>query len=299
MKHFNSISELALANDLPLPEHPMLGLLRTNGDITINTPSFTSDFYKIGLKKIKAGLLLYGRTKFDHETGCMAFTKPRQVIEMRDLQFEEDGYVLLFHEDFLIGHSLHEDIQQYSFFDYETNEALHLAPKEEKIIWNIFHTIEQEYNNNEDEFSKEIILAGINSILKYAKRFYKRQFINREQLSGKTVTEFNKIVQNYIKNGSLENGLPSVADFASRLNISSRYLTDLLKVETGKTAIELIHIALISEAKNRLRLKDKTVSEIAYELGFENMSYFARLFKKETGMLPTSYKKQFLKSNNI
>jgi AraC-like DNA-binding protein len=294
MKHFTSISELALANDLPLPEHPMLGLLRTNREITINTPSFTCDFYKIGLKKVKAGLVLYGRTKFDHETGCMGFTKPRQVIEMRNLQFDEDGYVLLFHEDFLIGHPLHEDIQRYSFFDYETNEALHLAPKEEKIIWNIFHSIEQEYYNNEDEFSKEIILAGINSTLKYAKRFYKRQFINRKQLSGKTVTEFSKILQKYIKDGSLENGLPSVGDFASRLNISSRYLTDLLKVETGKTAIELIHIALISEAKNRLRKKDKTVSEIAYELGFENLSYFSRLFKKETGMLPAAYKRKFL-----
>jgi AraC-like DNA-binding protein len=190
---------------------------------------------------------------------------------------------------------LHEDIQRYSFFDYETNEALHLAPKEEKIIWNIFYTIEQEYNNSEDEFSKEIILAGINSMLKYAERFYKRQFINRKQLSGKTVTEFNKILQKYIKDGSLDDkGLPSVGDLASRLNISSRYLTDLLKVETGKTAIELIHIALINEAKNRLRKKDKTISEIAYDLGFENMSYFSRLFKKETGMLPTDFKNQFL-----
>ena len=294
MVHFKSISELALANNLPLPEHPMLGLLRVHGEIIINTPSFTCDFYKIGLKKIKAGLVLYGRTKFDHETGCMAFTKPRQVIEMRDLRFDEDGYILLFHEDFLNGHLLHEDIQRYSFFDYEANEALHLAPKEEKIIRNIFYTIDQEYNNNEDEFSKEIILAGINSLLKYAERFYKRQFINRKQLSGTTVTEFNKILQNYINDGSLQNRLPSVGDFARRLNISSRYLTDLLKVETGKTAIELIHIALISEAKNRLRKKDKTVSEIAFNLGFENMSYFSRLFKKQTGMLPTSYKKQFL-----
>jgi len=293
MKHFKSISEFALANNLPLPEHPMLGLLRINSEIKINNAEYTSDFYMIGLKKVKSGYVLYGRTKFDHETGSMIFLKPRQVLEMRNLEFEEDGYILVFHEDLLIGHSLYEDIQRYSFFDYETNEALHLAPKEEKIIWNIFHTIEQEYNNSEDEFSKEIIFAGINSMLKYAERFYKRQFINRKQLSGKTVTEFNKILQKYIKDGSLENGLPSVGDFARRLNISSRYLTDLLKVETGKTAIELIHIALISEAKNRLRKKDKTVSEIAFDLGFENMSYFSRLFKKETGMLPTSYKKQF------
>jgi len=214
---------------------------------------------------------------------------------MRNLEFEEDGYILVFHEDFLTGHSLHEDIQRYAFFDYETNEALHLAPKEEKIIWNIFYTIEQEYNNNEDEFSKEIILAGINSMLKYAERFYKRQFINRKQLSGKTVTGFNKILKQYIKDGSLnDNGLPSVGDLANRLNISSRYLTDLLKIETGKTAIELIHVALIGEAKDRLRKKDKSISEIAYDLGFENMSYFSRLFKKETGMLPTSYKNQFV-----
>jgi len=295
MKHFKSISEMAVDNNLPLPEHPMLGLLRINREIKINNAEYTSDFYMIGLKKVKSGYVLYGRTKFDHETGSMIFMKPRQVIEMRNLEFEEDGYILVFHEDFLNGHSLHEDIQHYSFFDYETNEALHLAPKEEKIIWNIFYTIEQEYNNSEDEFSKEIILAGINSMLKYAERFYKRQFINRKQLSGKTVTDFNKILQQYIKDGSLDDrGLPSVGDLANRLNISSRYLTDLLKVETGKTAIELIHIALIGEAKNMLRKKDKTISEIAYDLGFENMSYFSRLFKKETGMLPTAFKNQFL-----
>lgn len=286
---------MALANDMPPPEHPLLGLLRINSKVTINNPAFTCDCYMIGLKKVKAGYLLYGRTKFDHETGSMIFLKPRQVVEMRNLEFEEDGYILFFHEDFLTGHSLHQDIQRYSFFEYETNEALHLAPKEEKIIRNIFYTIEQEYNNNEDEFSKEIILATIKSLLKYAERFYKRQFINRKQVSGKTVTAFNKIIQQHINDGFLfENGLPSVGDLANRLNVSARYLTDLLKVETGKTAIELIHIALINEAKNRLRKKDKTVSEIAYDLGFENMSYFSRLFKKETGMLPTSYKNQFL-----
>jgi AraC family transcriptional regulator, transcriptional activator of pobA len=285
---------MALASDMPPPEHPLLGLLRINTKVTITNPAFTCDCYMIGLKKVKAGYLLYGRTKFDHETGSMIFVKPRQVVEMRNLEFEEDGYILFFHEDFLTGHSLHQDIQGYSFFEYETNEALHLAPKEEKIIWNIFYSIEREYNNNEDEFSREIILAAINSMLKFAERFYKRQFINRKQVSGKTVTAFNKILQQHINDGFLfENGLPSVGDLANRLNVSSRYLTDLLKVETGKTAIELIHIALINEAKNRLRKKDQTVSEIAYDLGFENMSYFSRLFKKETGVLPTFYKNQF------
>ena len=121
---------MAVANNLPLPEHPMLGLLRINREIKIDNAEYTSDFYMIGLKKVKSGYVLYGRTKFDHETGSMIFLKPRQVVEMRNLEFEEDGYILLIHEDFLTGHALHEDIQRYSFFDYETNEALHLAPKE-------------------------------------------------------------------------------------------------------------------------------------------------------------------------
>ena len=225
----------------------------------------------------------------------MIFMKPRQIVELQNLEFEEDGYILFVHEDFLSGHELYQDIQQYSFFDYETNEALHLSPKEEKIVWSIFQTIEQEYNNSEDEFSREIILAEINSMLKYAKRFYKRQFINRKQHSGKITTEFNKILQQYMHDGLLlTNGLPSVIYLADELHVSSRYLTDLLKIETGKTTLELIHITLINEAKNKLRAGDMSVSEVAYALGFENMSYFSRLFKKETGVLPSSYKNHLL-----
>lgn len=239
--------------------------------------------------------MLYGRTKFDHETGSMIFIKPRQLVELQNLEFEEDGYIMFVHENYLNGHDLYKDIQQYSFFDYETNEALHLSPKEEKIILNIFQTIEQEYDNSEDEFSREIILAGINSMLKYAKRFYKRQFINRKQHSGKITTEFNKVLQQYIHDGLLvTNGLPSVGYLADMLHVSSRYLTDLLKIETGKTAQELIHITLVNEAKYKLRTGDIAVSEVAYALGFENMSYFSRLFKKQTGVLPSVYKKNLL-----
>lgn len=294
MRHFKSLHELAYASGIEPPEHPLIGLIRITDRLVINNAEFTSDLYMIGLKKVKAGYILYGRTQFDHQTGSMVFMKPRQVIEMNNLEFEEDGYILFFHEDFLYAHPLHEQIQTYSFFEYETSEALHLAPKEEKIIWTIFHTIEQEYYNNEDEFSRDIILAGINSLLTYAERFYKRQFINRKPLAGKTVTEFNRILQTFIQEGSLGNGLPSVSELASQLHLSRRYLTDLLKIETGKTAQDLIRIALIGEAKNRLRIDDKTVSEIAYALGFENMSYFSRLFKKETGLSPTAFKKYHL-----
>jgi len=127
-------------------------------------------------------------------------------------------------------------------------------------------------------------------MLRYAERFYKRQFINRKQMSGKTITEFSKILNEYISEGRLEEGIPNVTYLAGRLNISRRYLTTLLKIETGKTAQELVHLALINEAKNRLLTDSKTVSEIAYELGFENMSYFSKLFKRETGFSPSSYK---------
>jgi AraC family transcriptional activator of pobA len=294
MQHFKSISAMARANGMEPPEHPLIALIRIQENMVITQPEFTSDCYMIGLKRVKAGYMIYGRTKLDHEKGSMVFLKPRQVVEMKNLEFEEDGYILFLHEDFFNGHALHQEIQKYSFFDYETNEALHLAPREEKAIWNIFNTIELEYKNNEDEFSREIILASVNSMLKFAERFYKRQFINRKQLSGKTVTEFNRVLQHYIESGSLDKGLPSVAYLADQLNTSRRYLTDLLKIETGKTAQDLIHVALINEAKNRLTANDKAVSEIAYALGFENMSYFSRLFKRETGMSPTSFK-----TNNI
>jgi AraC-like DNA-binding protein len=285
---------MARAHGVAPPEHPMLGLVRISKLTRMNNPAFTCDCYIIAFKKIKAGHLLYGRTKFDHETGSMVFMKPRQIVELKNLEFEEDGYIMFVDENFLNGHELYTAVQQYSFFEYEINEALHLEPKEEKIIWNIFQTIEQEYNNSEDEFSREIILAAINSMLKYAKRFYKRQFINRKQHSGRVATEFNKILQQYIHAGLLvTNGLPSVGYLAGKLHVSARYLTDLLKIETGKTTQELIHITLINEAKNKLRTGEIAVSEAAYALGFENMSYFSRLFKKQTGILPSAYKKHF------
>ena len=293
--HFRSLTEMARAQGAAAPEHPLVGLVRISKLSQMNNPAFTCDCYIIGLKKIKSGHVLYGRTKFDHETGSLIFMRPRQIVELVNLEFEEDGYILFLHEDFLNGHVLHEQIQHYSFFDYETNEALHLSPREEKIIWGIFHTIEQEYNNNPDEFSREIILAGVDSMLKYAKRFYKRQFINRKQHSGKIATEMNRILHQYMRDGLLQtNGLPTVTYLAGKLNVSSRYLTDLLKMETGKTTQEHIHIALINEAKNKLSAGDKSVSEIAYSLGFENMSYFTRLFKKETGVLPSSFKDRSL-----
>jgi AraC family transcriptional activator of pobA len=225
----------------------------------------------------------------------MSFVKPRQIIQFKDLELEEDGFLIFFHEDFLNGHPVHSEIRKYGYFDYETNEALHLSPKEEQTIWELYNKIEGEIGNNQDEYSKDIILTHLDSVLKYAQRFYKRQFIHRSSNAGRMETKFREILSIYFDSGLLQTqGLPTVSSLASRLHISPRYLSDLLKEETGKTAIELIHISLISEAKNLLKGADQSIGEIAYSLGFENLPYFSRLFKKEVGVTPKAYKKQSL-----
>lgn len=297
MKHYKSLIELHKENGFPPPEHPLFSIYQCNNKdaCSFGNREFTSDFYMIGFKKLISGVILYGRTKYDHESGSMMFFKPRQVIEIKNIELEEDGFIMFIHEDFLNGHTLHNDIKKYHYFDYETNEALHLSPSEEKTIWELYHKIESEYTNNQDEYSRELILAHVDALLKYSQRFYKRQFLNRVELSGKTVTRFNQEIERYVASGALGvTGLPSVSDMADRLNISAGYLSDILKHESGKTALEHIHMYLISEAKNRLRGEDKSVSEIAYALGFENLSYFSRLFKKEVGISPNSFKKQLL-----
>jgi len=295
MHHFKPLSEMSRMNGFPPPENPMIGVVRCNHSCSIGDREFTSDFYMIGVKKIKSGVILYGRTKYDHDNGCMSFFKPRQVIQFKNLEFEEDGFLIFFHEDYINGHPLHDEIKKYGYFEYEANEALHLSPKEEQTIWELFNQIEGEYRNNPDEYSRGIILAHIDSILKYAQRYYKRQFINRGTGAGRMDGKFQKVLNAYFENGLLQSqGLPTVSYMASQLHISPRYLSDVLKEETGKTALELIHISLIGEAKNLLRAVDQSVGEIAYSLGFENLPYFSRLFKKEVGVTPKEYKRQLL-----
>lgn len=295
MQHFKSLAEMHRFNGFPPPENPLISVYRCTQTCSLGDREFTSDFYMIGFKKLKAGIIRYGRTKYDHDNGSMLFVKPRQIIEFKNVEYDEDAFIIFIHEDFLHGHFLHNEINKYAFFDYETNEALHLSPKEEQIMWDLFFKIDAEYRTNTDEYSRDIILTHIDSMLKYSQRFYKRQFINRTELSGKTVSKFNDALATYFKNGSLlDKGLPTVGTLASQLNLSSRYLSDMLKQETGKTAIELIHIYMVNEAKNRLMGDEQSVSEIAYELGFENLPYFSRLFKKETGISPNQFKKQLM-----
>lgn len=293
--HFKSLGDVHRCNNYPDPENPLLTLFRCNPLRNVASYQVTADFYIISFKKLHSGQIMYGRTRYDHQSGSMYFVKPQQAIRMKDIALDGEGFEIWFHEDYLSGNPLHEGIKKYSYFNYELNEALHLSPKEEQIIWELYAKIETEYHNNQDEFTRDIILGHIDSILKYSHRFYKRQFINRHMLSGTTVTRFNEALSAYFEKGLLqEKGLPTVAAFAAEMHISPRYLSDLLKQETGKTALDLIHTFLISEAKNMLNGGNYTVAEIAYSLGFENPPYFFRLFKKETGVSPGQFKKQFM-----
>jgi AraC family transcriptional activator of pobA len=296
MRRFKTISELDQAEGFPQPEHPLISLnLLTRTSTLEKNMQFTCDFYVICLKKVKSGELWYGKTKYDHNTGLMFFTRPNQMLTARGLQLAEKGFAIHLHEDFLIGHPLFAEIKKYTFFDYENHEALHLLPREKEIMWSLFHKMEREYHDNPDEFSKSIILSHLDSILKYAQRFYKRQFIDRKPLSGVTVTKFNGCLREYFeKSDAEEKGLPTVNYMAAQLSLTPKYLSDLLKQETGKTALELIHLYVISEAKNMLVAGDRSIAEIAYQLGFENPPYFSRLFKKEVGMSPKEFKLQLL-----
>lgn len=297
MKHFNKISELHEALGVTPPEHPLFSVAYgERGTCDGNSIlEFSSEFYIIGFKKLKSGSMNYGKTKYDHDRGSMSFVKPLQKVAFKNVELEEKGFLVLIHEDFLTGTAFYNEIKKYSYFDYEVNEALHLSPAEEDIIWNLYFSIEKEYKNNTDELSKSIIISHLDAMLKYAQRFYKRQFINRTQLSGSTITKFNELLTaNFEERKMKDIGLPTVAFMAEKLHISSRYLTDVLKQETGKTALELIHLFLIAEAKNMLTEGDLNISEISHLLGFENTTYFSRLFKKEVGITPNQFKGRFL-----
>lgn len=296
MIHFDKISSFNQALKVNPPEHPLFCISYGGKDnYGGNEVEFSADFYIIGLKKFESGSIYYGKTKYDHDRGKMFFIKPRQIIACRNIRLEEDSFFIVVHEDFLVGTALYHEIKKYGYFDYEVSEALYLSPSEEETIWDLVYTMEKEYHNNTDDYSKTIILSHLDTLLKYAQRFYKRQFINRAELTGAIATRFNTILAAYFKERQIkESGLPTVTYMAEKLNISPRYLSDLLKQETGKTALELIHLYLMSEAKNLLTEGKMNVSEISFSLGFENATYFSRLFKKEVGISPNKFRDQLL-----
>lgn len=297
MTHYATLTALHRANGFPPPQHPLFSMLicKEPARSKLGNDPFTTDCYMISLKRMKSGTVRYGKTKYDHDAGALAFVKPRQAIQFNRVELFQEGFVLFIHEDYLLGHALHADIRKYGFFDYEVNEALHLAPREEQTLWELYHQMDQEYRTNQDEYSQGIILTHLASLLSYAQRFYKRQFLNRRPLAGAMVTRFTESLAAYLEGGRLHtHGLPTVKYLAEALHISPRYLTDLLKQETGQTALDHIHRFLVGEAKNLLLGSGNTIAQTAYQLGFENPTYFSRLFKKEIGLTPQQYRARFL-----
>ena len=285
---------------LPRPEHPMLSVLSATGENFLpcpkeSSPPIKSDCYSISLKKIVKGNLNYGRTKYDFTNGALIFIAPRQVLQWdSSVVFEQKGFSLTFHEDFLKGTELAQQIKKYGFFSYSVNEALHLSPREEKQIESIVENIEIEYHNNQDEFSKDIILSQLSTLLKYANRFYERQFLNRKELSNDLLAQFNQQLNAYFESGQLqEKGIPSIEELANKMSVSQRYLSDTLKKETDKTTTEHLQLYLIDEAKHILLKPNKSIAEVAYELGFEYPQYFSRLFKKKEGISPSEFREKY------
>ncbi|WP_375241448.1 helix-turn-helix domain-containing protein [Polaribacter sp.] len=300
MQHFKTLSSYLEYLDLPRPEHPMLSVFNSKEDGHLpcprqSSPPITNDCYSISFKKYVEGNLNYGRTKYDFTNGALIFIAPRQVLQWdSSVVFEQKGFSINFHEDFLKGTELAEQIKKYGFFSYSVNEALHLSPKEEKQIESIVKNIEIEYQNNQDAFSKEIIISQLDTLLKYANRFYERQFLNRKEISNNLLEQFNRHLTEYLESGQLqEKGIPSIEQIADKMSFSQRYLSDTLKKETGKTTTEHLHLHLIDKAKNILLQPNKSISEVAYELGFEYPPYFSRLFKKKEGISPTEYREKY------
>ncbi len=302
MNHFNTLSSYFEYLELPKPEHPMFSVLSASGDDFLPCPResslpITNDCYTISLKKVVSGELNYGRTKYDFTNGAMFFMSPRQVLQWdSNAVFEQKGFSINFHEDFVKGTELAQQIKKYGFFSYSVNEALHLSPSEEKQMESIVGNIVIEYHNNQDAFSKDIIISHLSTLLKYANRFYERQFINRQEMSIDLLEQFNQQLEEYYQSGQLqENGVPSIEEIADRMSVTQRYLSDTLKKETGKTTTEHIQLFLINEAKDLLLAPNASISETAYQLGFEYPQYFSRLFKKKVGVSP----KQFIEEHSM
>ena len=300
MQHFKTLSAYLDYVQLPRPEHPMLSVMNATGEGFLpcpreSSPPITNDCYSISLKKIVKGDVSYGRTKFDFTNGALIFIAPRQVLQWdSSIVYEQKGFSINFHEDFLKGTELAQQIKKYGFFSYSANEALHLSPSEERQIEAIVDSIDIEYRNNQDEFSKDIIIAHLSTLLKYANRFYERQFINRKELSNDLLAQFNQQLAAYFESGQLEaKGIPSIAQVANELSVSQRYLSDTLKKETGKTTTEHLQLFLLDEAKNSLLNPNKSIAEVAYELGFEYPQYFSRFFKKKEGLSPSEYREKY------
>jgi AraC family transcriptional activator of pobA len=295
-----TISEFHQLRGLSKPEHPLVSVVDYSAirhTKEFNVTSWTLDFYSISLKRNSAAKMKYGQLEYDFDEGVMFFMAPRQVfrVEINDtVPAKHSGWILLIHPDFLWNTSLVKTIKKYEYFDYSVNEALFLSEKEEGILNTIVESIRQEYHSNIDKFSQDIIISQIETLLNYAERFYHRQFITRKKANHQVLDQLDKLLANYFNNENLvEKGLPTVQSISEALNLSPSYLRNLLNVLTGQSTQQHIHNKLIEKAKEKLSTTALSVSEIAYELGFEHPQSFSKLFKTKTSLSPLEFRQSF------
>jgi len=295
-----SITEYHRFRGLPKPEHPLISLVDysliqfTEEAQTLN---IVMDFYSIALKRDIGAKIYYGQQTYDFDEGLMSFIAPGQVLRIErdpDSFNSGSGYLLQIHPDFLWGSALAQQIKKYSFFDYSIHEALFLSSREEETILSIFKNVKQEYHSNIDSFSQGLIVSQIELLLKYCERFYNRQFITRKISSHQMLTKVENFLNSYFSSQEqIEDGLLSVKKIADAMNVSSDYLSNMLKQLTGINAQEHIHQKLIEKAKEKLSTTSLSVSEIAYDLGFEYPQSFSKLFKIKTNVSPLEFRKSF------
>ncbi|WP_287565072.1 helix-turn-helix transcriptional regulator [Parabacteroides sp.] len=250
------------------------------------------NFYTIFLKDVKCGDIKYGRNYYDYQDGTLVFMAPMQIMSMENRRPEAaKGWVLMFHPDLLRGTQLGRNLKDYSFFSYEVNEALHLSEQERRTVLECFRNIENELRHAMDKHSKDLVVSNLELFLSYCRRFYERQFITRSHVNSDILTRFERVLDEYFHSELPKRlGIPSAKYCADKMNFSVNYLSDLLRKDTGKSTLEHIQLRLVEAAKEKLFDTNKSISEIAYELGFEYPQYFSRLFKKRVGMTPNEYR---------
>lgn len=293
----NSVGELHKLLGLPKPLHPLISIMDNTdmiADPDLLPNSFIFDFYKISFKKSVSGKMGYGQGYYDFDEGGMIFTAPHQLISLEAGDIDMNGFSLIFHSDFIRNYPLGNSIKKYGFFSYETNEALHLSEKEKTTILRIVDTIKEEMNNSIDDFSQEVFISYIELLLNYSNRFYKRQFITRKAINHDLLAQLEQLLEDYFNDEkSLNKGLPTVEFLASQVNLSPRYLSDMLRSLIGKNTQQLIHEKIIDLAKERLLSTNQSVSEIAYSLGFEHPQSFNKLFKAKTKQSPLNFRTNY------
>lgn len=295
----NSMSKLHEFLGYPYkPTHPLITLIDFS-EVDLNgIKSGTRKifgFYSIVLKKLKGAGLIYGRNDYDFSEAALLCMAPEQLSIITDIEKEafSEGWGLYFHPDLIRSSLLNDKMKEYSFFSYNMNEALHLSDKEKNTLYSVAQTIKEEFSEKLDHYSHDLITSNIEVLLNYCNRFYGRQFMTRSHHNKGVVSRFEELLFDYFESEQVKlNGLPSVKYCANQLHLSSNYLGDLLKKETGKSAIDHIHYYLIEKAKNLLLNSSGSISEIAYDLGFEQRQSFSKLFKKKTGMSPKEYANQ-------